>query len=98
MRRLYVANLFSPNGDGNNDILMPQAGRGVSEILVFRIYDRWGEMVFEAIDMPANDPRTGWDGTFQGQPMNSAVFGWYLEVEYEDGFIEFRQGDATLVR
>ncbi len=98
MRRAYVANLFSPNGDGNNDVLGVQAGFGVERINVFRVYDRWGELVFEVVDGVPNDAATFWDGTFKGRQMNDGVFAWYAEIEYSDGFKESRKGDATLVR
>jgi gliding motility-associated-like protein len=97
-RRLYVPNFFSPNGDGNNDLFMIQGGRGVAEVVTFRVFDRWGEKVYEAINALPSDANAAWDGSFKGQPMNSGVYAWYAEIRYEDGFVEFVKGDITLQR
>ncbi|MBV1952552.1 MAG: gliding motility-associated C-terminal domain-containing protein, partial [Cycloclasticus sp.] len=70
---IWVPNIFSPNGDGNNDILYVR-GVGVTQLKFF-VYDRWGEKVFETQDLDI-----GWDGTFRGKKMNNAVFVYYLEA------------------
>ncbi|MFN0014872.1 MAG: choice-of-anchor L domain-containing protein [Saprospiraceae bacterium] len=97
VRRVHVPTGFSPNGDGNNDRLLTHGQQGV-RVLTFRVYDRWGEEVYEAQDFLLNDPTTGWDGTFRGEPMNPAVFVWVLEVEFADGVREVYKGNTTLVR
>ena len=63
-----------------------------------RIYDRWGELLFEAKDFAVNDIYAGWDGTFRGKYMNSGVYIWYLEVSYEDGLDASFDGSTTLIR
>ncbi|MFQ5445579.1 MAG: gliding motility-associated C-terminal domain-containing protein [Saprospiraceae bacterium] len=94
----FVPNAFSPNGDGNNDRLVFFAGEEVAVVHTFRIFDRWGDLVFSAENFQPNDPAFGWDGTFGGKPMNTAVFVWMAEVEYLDGQREVVYGDATLLR
>ncbi len=96
-RRVHVPTAFSPNGDLVNDLLLVH-GQKNTTALVFRIYDRWGEMVYEAKDFALNDPNTGWDGNFRGQPMDPGVFIWVLEVEYVDGAREVYKGNTTLIR
>ncbi len=96
-RRVFVPTAFSPNGDLSNDLLLVH-GQKTSKVLVFRVYDRWGEMVYEAKDFPFNDENTGWDGTFKGQALDPGVFVWVLEVEYVDGVREVYKGDTTLIR
>ena len=96
-RIILVPTGFSPNGDGNNDRLLVHGQEG-STVMLFRIFDRWGEMVYESSNFPVNDPNMGWDGTFKGQDMNSGVFLWYAEVKYIDGLIETFKGTTTLVR
>jgi len=61
--------------------------------LRFIIYDRWGEKVFET-----NSTDIGWDGTFRGLPMNSAVFVYYLEATFTNGEKKIEKGNITLVR
>ncbi len=88
---IFVPNIFSPNGDGQNDILFVR-GKGVQELKFF-IYDRWGEKVFETTSLDE-----GWDGTFRGKEMNKAVFVYYLEATFIDGEEVKQKGDITLVK
>ena len=60
--------------------------------------DRWGEIVFENENFNPNDPGSGWDGNFRGQPMNPEVFVYYAEIEFIDGAVEEFKGDIFLVR
>ena len=96
-RDILVPTGFSPNSDGNNDLLLVHGLSG-TRILVFRVFDRWGELVYEQSDFIVNDPAIGWDGTFRGQPLNPGVFVWYLEAEYIDGYRETKRGQITLLR
>ncbi|MBL4703137.1 MAG: gliding motility-associated C-terminal domain-containing protein [Flavobacteriales bacterium] len=88
---IWVPNIFSPNGDGNNDVLVVR-GKGV-ESIQFSVFDRWGEKVFETTNLSA-----GWDGTFRGQKMNKAVFVYYLKGVFVDGQEFTDKGDITLIR
>lgn len=98
-RNVYVPTGFSPNSDGNNDRLVVHGkGAQIHRVQVFRVYDRWGELVFEDLDFPVNDTQRGWDGTFRGQNCLSGVYVWYAEVEYIDGFRQTAQGNTTLIR
>jgi gliding motility-associated-like protein len=98
-RPILVPTGFTPNGDGNNDILLPHAREGVELlILAFRVYDRWGERLFEAIDMLPNEPAHGWDGTFRGQPVQPGVYIWEAVVEYPDRERQSFKGNTTLIR
>ncbi len=95
--RAYVPTAFSPNGDGNNDLLLVH-GSPQTHVLAFDVYDRWGERVFSATHFPINDPYVGWDGTFRGQPLNPGVFVWVLQVRWPDASEETLRGEVTLVR
>jgi gliding motility-associated-like protein len=86
-----VPNAFSPNGDGQNDILLVK-GRGVQSI-VFRVFNRWGEKVFES-----NDLNFGWDGTFKGEPQEMDVYAWTLNAVLDGNIPIFKSGNATLIR
>jgi gliding motility-associated-like protein len=88
---LYIPNAFSPNGDGENEILYVRGA--LVEEMVFRIYDRWGEMVFESFD------RTdGWDGTFRGKALDPDVYDYYLDVTCVGGDEAIVKGNITLLR
>ena len=88
---VFVPNTFTPNGDGQNDVLYVR-GLKVNEVY-FAVYNRWGEMVFESKDMSK-----GWDGIYKGRPADVGVFGWYLKVKCFNGEETFRKGNVTLIR
>ncbi len=96
-RKVFVPTAFSPNGDGSNDLLLVH-GQSTTKVISFRVFDRWGELLYEGNDFPLNDPASGWDGNFRGQPMDPGVYVWVLEVEYRDGVREVYKGDTTLIR
>lgn len=88
---VFIPDIFSPNGDGQNDILYVR-GLGIKD-LNFKIYDRWGEKVFES-----NDISKGWDGTYKGTPLNNAVFVYDLKANLINGSTINKHGDVTLVK
>ena len=96
-RNIYVPTGFTPNKDGVNDKLYVRGRKGTI-IDLFRIYDRWGELVYEARTFSINDENIGWNGTFKGQDLMSAQFVWYIEATYIDGAKETVKGHTTLIR
>ena len=97
-QKIYVPNVFSPNNDGENDRLFPLAASDVEAIRSFRVFDRFGGMVFEQMNFAPNDPQLGWDGRRQGKPLNSGVFVWQMEVEFIDGNVEIMHGSTTIIK
>ncbi len=89
---IYVPTAFSPNKDGINDILRPIL-RGVKEVRYFRVFNRWGQMLFEKRN---NQP--GWDGTFKGIPQQSQAIVWMLGCVGVDGVIYTQKGTSVLLR
>lgn len=87
-----VPNVFTPNGDGKNDILNVY-GKGISEIRYFRIYNRWGELVHESYSLDR-----GWDGTYNGKMANPGVYVYYLDVICVNGESTIVKGNVTLLR
>lgn len=96
-RRVFVPTGFSPNGDDANQLLLVHGQPGV-KIIRFRVYDRWGEAIWEAQKFDINDPIVGWDGTFRGKECDPGVYIWTLEVEYIDFVKEFFKGQTVLIR
>lgn len=96
--RVFVPNAFSPNGDGDNDLLMVYSPGDVAQVRSFQIFSRWGERVFERHNFSPNFPAYGWDGTFQGQLLPNGVFVYVLEMELVDGRVEYLSGNVTLLR
>ncbi len=97
-RHVFVPNIFSPNGDGFNDLLSVFAGNEVTKINTFHVYSRWGEQVYSQDDFLPNQPLIGWDGRFRGKKMNPNVFIWVMEVVFIDGVIQTYSGDVVLAR
>ena len=87
----FVPNIFSPNGDGQNDVLYVK-GKGILYI-TFIIYDRWGEKVFETTDISK-----GWDGQYKGHILNNGSFVYYLKALLNNNKIIENKGTITLVR
>jgi gliding motility-associated-like protein len=98
VRDVFVPNIFTPNQDGINDAATVFAGKSVRQIKSFRVFSRWGELVFEQYNFPPNSPSLGWDGRFNGLGLPEGVFVWVAEVEYLDGVVSLEKGDVTLVR
>ncbi|MDO8366016.1 MAG: hypothetical protein Q7T20_04400 [Saprospiraceae bacterium] len=94
---IYVPNIILPGSEANTWFTV-FAGDGVPEVRLLRIFDRWGEQVFERFSFLPNVPTLGWDGAFRGQPMNPGVFAWYAEVLLFDGRVVFLKGDVTVTR
>jgi gliding motility-associated-like protein len=88
---IYIPNIFSPNGDGQNDVLYVE-GKGIKK-MQFYIYNRWGEKVFES-----NDLNKGWDGTYKGESLQPAVFVYMIDATLESGQKLVKKGDITLIK
>lgn len=96
--KVYFPNAFSPNFDGNNDeflVFLPEEWD--VQFFEMKLYNRWGENVFKS-----NDPREGWDGSFKGNPLNSGVYVYSVNIIFEDQNqmpqdLVFK-GDVTIVK
>ena len=62
------------------------------------IFDRWGELIFRAADIPPNEPSFGWDGSFKNQPVEQGVYVYLIKVRYIDQRKESFTGDVTTLR
>jgi gliding motility-associated-like protein len=93
---LYIPNTFSPNGDGSNDFFYPR-GTGLERVKFLRIFNRWGEVVFEKKDFPVNNAASGWDGRFKGQKPKADVYIFQAEVFCENGELIQLNGNIALI-
>ncbi|HSN07813.1 MAG TPA: gliding motility-associated C-terminal domain-containing protein, partial [Hanamia sp.] len=94
---IFVPNTFTPNGDGVNDIFYPR-GSGVFKILNLKVFNRWGEIVFEKSNFNANDASAGWDGTFKGKQLSPDVFVYMLQVVCDNNSTLTFKGNIALIR
>ena len=89
---IYVPNAFTPDKNGINDFLKPFM-IGIKELKYFRIFNRWGELVYET-----KDAKTGWDGRFKGDPVQSHTLVWMLEGIGVDNKTYNAKGSTVLIR
>jgi gliding motility-associated-like protein len=94
---VFIPNLFSPNGDGSNDVFYPR-GTGLDRAKHMRIFNRWGEIVFEKYDMPVNSAAAGWGGTWKGKKANADTYVYQIEIYCQNGELLTYTGNITLIR
>ncbi len=97
-RKIFAPTAFSPNQDGQNDRFSVFGGNGTRRILNVKIFNRWGSLLFARQNPVMSDDSDGWDGMYNGQLLQSDVYIWIAEVEFEDGEILVFKGDVALMR
>ncbi|RYY99902.1 MAG: PKD domain-containing protein, partial [Chitinophagaceae bacterium] len=95
--QVFLPNAFTPDGDGVNDVFMVQ-GTGIARVKTFRVFNRWGELVFERNAINANDPTAGWDGRVRGVPASPDVYVYTVEVLCENNIPFTYKGNVTLLK
>jgi gliding motility-associated-like protein len=97
-RTIYLGDIFSPNGDGNNDFFFIQTADDVDvQIHEFKIYDRWGNMVFTDSNIELNNNSSGWDGYINNQKAMIGVYTYLVEYSLR-GQRQIEAGPVTLIR
>ncbi|HNP54171.1 MAG TPA: gliding motility-associated C-terminal domain-containing protein, partial [Ferruginibacter sp.] len=94
---VFIPNTFSPNDDGSNDVFYPR-GTGLFTIKKMRIFNRWGEMIYDRSNFNANDANAGWDGSFRGQKLNPDVYVYVIEISCDNATTLNYKGNITLIR
>ena len=88
---IFVPSAFSPNGDGQNEILWIRGS--CIQSMEFSIFNRWGEMVFHT-----SDQLKGWEGdNVHGEPASS-VYAYHLSVTSTTGETKTQRGNIALIR
>jgi gliding motility-associated-like protein len=89
--RVFVPDVFTPNGDGVNDVF---AAKGVFlKKITLTIFDRWGNSIYQT-----EDKDKGWDGSLSGQNAEDGVYAYQLQIEDFKGLTFFKRGNVFLVR
>ena len=96
-RHVYVPNIFDPTGSGIN-VLTVYGGRDVEQIKDFKIYDRWGDLMYSTKDFYPNDESKGWDGQWRGKSAQPGVYVWTAVILFRDGETELYSGDVTILK
>ena len=89
---LYIPNAFTPNNDGVDDVFYLRS-KGLRQLNYFRVFDRWGQLLFET-----NNEDVGWDGTFKGVKLPPAVYVYELNAVCSTGATVEKKGNVTLIR
>jgi gliding motility-associated-like protein len=97
-RPIYIPTAFSPNADGVNDYFTIFGNQAAVIIKELRVFNRWGDMLFAATDLPLNVETKGWDGTFKEAKLHPDVFAFFAIVRFIDGEDIIYKGDITLMR
>ena len=87
-----MPNAFSPNHDGINDAFCIPPNVCILHFDM-KIYDRWGELVFETTKMTEC-----WDGTYKGEELNTGVYAYYFDAELTTGDKYHQQGNISLIK
>jgi gliding motility-associated-like protein len=90
---VYVPKAFSPNGDGQNDRLYPELVNFAS-LQYFRVYNRWGQLLFETRSMST----TGWDGTYNGVKQPMGTYTWFAAGTDKNGNVVTANGQTLLIK
>jgi gliding motility-associated-like protein len=91
---IHVPKAFSPNGDGQNDRLFPVLV-GIGQLKYFRVFNRWGVMVYEARSAGSG---IGWDGVYRGTPQPMETYVWVAEAVDANGRTLKAGGNTILIR
>ncbi len=94
---VFIPNTFSPNGDGNNDIFYPR-GTGLFSIKTLRIFNRWGEVVYERNGFMPNDAAAGWNGMVKGMKQNPDVFVYTVDILCDNSTVLTLKGNVALIQ
>jgi len=101
-RPVYIPNIIMPDGatnpqNGRFTIYGNAAAQPATGIDLLRIFDRWGDLVYEGRGMPISDPTVGWDGRYNNKPL-TGVFTYYALVRFIDDKVLPYDGNVTVVR
>lgn len=93
----WMPNAFTPNEDEVNDVIFPN-GMNIDNVVYWRVYDRWGEKIYEVNDFDTNDKTVGWDGTYRSRALEANVYTYTAEVVFKNKKKQFYKGSFTLIR
>ncbi len=97
-REVYIPNAFSADFNGANDYFTLYGGNSVQQIRSLRVFSRWGELLYERENFPANREVLGWDGRMRGREMEPGIYVYVAEIEFIDGEVILYRGDVLLAK
>ena len=98
-RPIYIPNVFSPTDhNGVNDFFTIYGNQSAVVIKDLKIFNRWGDLMFQASNIPLNKDEVGWDGTWKSQRLEPDVFAFFAIIKFIDGEEVIYKGDVTIIR
>lgn len=97
-RSFEISNVFTPNGDRMNDRLRYYTGKDVKTIQYFKVYDRWGNLVYIGENLNTGVHEISWDGIYNGQPLSQGVYAWISLVTYLDDETVVYKGNLHIIK
>jgi gliding motility-associated-like protein len=94
--RIYIPNAFTPDNNGKNDRFLIK-GYGIKNVKYLRIYNRWGNLVFERTNFLLDDINAAWDGKLNGKPVDTGTYVYVTEMSCnEQSFI--KRGTVNVIQ
>ncbi len=97
-RPVYIPNIFSPDGDGSNDFFTAYGGPAADFIRNMKVFDRWGNLIFDRSNIEFGNESAGWNGRYMNQKVQSGTYVYLIEVQFINGTVLQYKGDITLIR
>jgi uncharacterized repeat protein (TIGR01451 family) len=96
-RSVYFPNIISPSSlSGNNQFFLSGTETGVRNYHL-KMYDRWGNLVFDVHDLLLGEKDRGWNGMAHGKHVEEGVYAWIATIYYIDGYTKEVSGDVTVL-
>ncbi|TXT34651.1 MAG: hypothetical protein FD136_190 [Chitinophagaceae bacterium] len=95
--QVFIPNAFSPDGDGVNDLFYVQA-QGIKVVKNMRVYNRWGELVFEKNNFLPNDQTAGWNGKVRGKLQEPDIYVYVCELICETNAAQVFKGNVAIIK
>ena len=97
--QIFLPSAFSPNGDGNNDLLrIFSRSSGPLTILTYQVFDRWGNLIYTAPEQALTSTSPAWNGFNVNEPADVGVYVYLVQVQNLAGATKTISGEVTLLR
>ncbi len=94
---VYIPNVFTPNGDGKNDVFQVFTSGQDFNVRNYQVFGRWGNLIYEANGFPLRSGDYWWDGTQRGKAPEPGVYSYRIVLEFNDKSIHAYTGAITLI-
>ncbi len=95
---IRIPNVFTPNGDGKNEIFYILSGPQGSRVKDFSVFNRWGQKIFQQANFPPGDPAFGWNGSYKGIAVVPETYIYTVTILLADKSSQVFQGTVILIR